>query len=298
MRQSERRGRGRGVPPVLRRPRLRRICWCRPSRAWTVRCSSSTRTGGSATSTRPGRRPSTARSSELTGRVVWAEFPEAVGGPFETLYRAVRDTGRSGGTEAFFAPLGKWFRAEAFLSDAGLVVTYDDVTERRRGDDERVAALAAREEAAAAAAAAAAEAERAGRHLMLLGEINLAHVLDRVLHRRHRRGGRPVRPPGRSAAGRLVPGERGRRRRAPARRRAGTPRSGHGRGDAPLRRCAGRLQPRQRPRAHGPAQRPAGGHPRVHRRPPRPHGLRRRSPRRPGAAAAGRRRRVPAGRPR
>ena len=53
------------------------------------------------------------------------------------------------------------------------MVTYDDVTDRRRTEEER-AAVAAREEAAAAAAAAAAEAELAGRHLMLLGDISLA----------------------------------------------------------------------------------------------------------------------------
>jgi PAS domain S-box-containing protein len=73
---------------------------------------------------------------QLVGRDVWVEFPEAVGSPFDELYRRVRATGESGSTE-----------------------------------DERAAAVAAREEAARAAAAAAAEAERTGRHLMLLGDI-------------------------------------------------------------------------------------------------------------------------------
>jgi len=114
------------------------------------------------------------RVEDLLGREVWVEFPEALGGPFDELYRRVRDDGGSDSTEAWFAPLGKWFRADVFLTDAGLVVTYDDVTERRRTEDERAAAVTAREEAAAAAAAAAAEAEQAGRHLMLLGDINLA----------------------------------------------------------------------------------------------------------------------------
>src|SRR5215218_7334163 len=110
----------------------------------------------------------------LLGREIWLEFPQALGGPFEELYRGVRATGVTAGTEAWFAPLAKWFRADAFLTDAGLVVTYDDVTERRRILDERAAAVNAREKAAAAAAAAAGEAELAGRHLMLLGDINLA----------------------------------------------------------------------------------------------------------------------------
>jgi serine phosphatase RsbU (regulator of sigma subunit) len=110
----------------------------------------------------------------LVGRDVWVEFPEAVGGPFEQLYRRVRETGGTGSTEAWFEPLHKWFRADAFLTGAGLVVTYDDITERRRILEERAAAIDAREAAAAEAAAAAREAERAGRHLMLLGDINLA----------------------------------------------------------------------------------------------------------------------------
>jgi serine phosphatase RsbU (regulator of sigma subunit) len=112
--------------------------------------------------------------ADLVGRAIWTEFPEVVGGPFEELYRRVRDTGASGSTEAFFAPLGMWFRADAFLTDAGLVVTYDDVTERRRVEDERAAAVSAREEAVAETARAVMEADLAGRHLMLLGDINLA----------------------------------------------------------------------------------------------------------------------------
>jgi serine phosphatase RsbU (regulator of sigma subunit) len=108
------------------------------------------------------------------GRNIWVEFPEALGTPFEQLYRRVRVGGGSGSTEDWFGPLGKWFRADAFLTDAGLVVTYDDVTERRHMEEERTAAVTAREAAAAQAAQAGAEAERAGRHLMLLGEISQA----------------------------------------------------------------------------------------------------------------------------
>lgn len=110
----------------------------------------------------------------LVGRHVWTEFPEAVGGPFEELYSRVRRTGVSEGVEDWFGPLGKWFRADAFLTEAGLVVTYDDVTARRRADEERAAAISEREASAAEAARAAMEAEVAGRHLMLLGDINLA----------------------------------------------------------------------------------------------------------------------------
>jgi serine phosphatase RsbU (regulator of sigma subunit) len=97
---------------------------------------------------------------ELLGRNVWEEFPEAVGGPFQQTYEEVRRTGEPGSTEAWFAPLGRWFRADAFLTEAGVVVTYDDVTARRRTEEER--------------AAAAAAAEEAGRHLLVLGDISQA----------------------------------------------------------------------------------------------------------------------------
>src|SRR3954467_10236299 len=110
----------------------------------------------------------------MLGRNIWTEFPEAVGSPFEELYTRVRVSGVSGSTESWFGPLERWFRADAFLTDAGLVVTYDDVTERRHIEEERAAAVEAREKAAAEVARAAADAEMAGRHLMLLGEINLA----------------------------------------------------------------------------------------------------------------------------
>ena len=118
---------------------------------------------------------------QLVGRGIWDEFPEAVGSPFEEVYRSVRTTGLSGRTEAWFEPLAAWFQADAFLTDAGLVVTYDDVTSRHRAEQERAAAVAAREEAAQRAAdaalraaEAAAGAELAGRHLMLLGDISQA----------------------------------------------------------------------------------------------------------------------------
>src|SRR3954447_6914025 len=114
------------------------------------------------------------RVEDLVGHEVWVEFPEALGGPFEELYRRVRTNGGSGSTEAWVAPLGRWFRARGSLPEAGLVVTYDDVTDRRRTEEERAAAVTAREEAAAEAARAAAEAETAGRHLMLLGDISQA----------------------------------------------------------------------------------------------------------------------------
>ena len=126
----------------------------------------------------------------MVGRIIWEEFPEAIDTPFELNYRRVAATGEPACFEAWFEPLQIWFQVDAFRTEAGLVVTYDDVTQRRRTEEERTAAIAAREAAAAEAALAAARAEEAGRHLLLLGDINLAmtstfdtdEAVDRCAH--------------------------------------------------------------------------------------------------------------------
>jgi serine phosphatase RsbU (regulator of sigma subunit) len=110
----------------------------------------------------------------LVGRVIWDAYPETLDSPFERHYRAVSATGVPASFEAWFAPLGIWFQVDAFRTDGGLVVTYDDVTERHEMEQAREEAVAAREEAAERAAEAAAAAELAGRHLMLLGDISSA----------------------------------------------------------------------------------------------------------------------------
>ena len=96
----------------------------------------------------------------LVGRVIWEAYPETIDSPFELNYRRVAETGEPASFEAWYDPLQIWFQVDAFRTDGGLVVTYDDVTERRRTEEERAAAIAAREEAAAQAALAAAQAER------------------------------------------------------------------------------------------------------------------------------------------
>src|SRR3954447_9119313 len=110
----------------------------------------------------------------LVGRVIWEKYPETVDSPFEQNYRRVAETGNPASFEAWYDPMRTWFQVDAFRTDGGLVVTYDDVTQRRRIEEERTAAMAAREAAVADAASAAAVAEEAGRHLMMLGDINLA----------------------------------------------------------------------------------------------------------------------------
>ncbi|MGZ4549903.1 MAG: SpoIIE family protein phosphatase [Blastococcus sp.] len=126
----------------------------------------------------------------LVGLVIWEKYPETVDSPFEQNYRRVAETGEPASFEAWFDPMQIWFQVDAFSTDGGVVVTFDDVTQRHRVEDERAAASAAREFAVAAAARAAARAEEAGRHLILLGDINLAmtstfdtdEAVDRFAH--------------------------------------------------------------------------------------------------------------------
>jgi len=71
------------------------------------------------------------RREDLLGRVVWAEFPEAVDSQFYAEYhRAVKD--RTSVTfEAFYPPLNRWLSVSAYPSTEGLAVYFQDVTQRR-----------------------------------------------------------------------------------------------------------------------------------------------------------------------
>ena len=64
--------------------------------------------------------------------MVWAESPEAGGTPFSEHHERVAATGEPAVVEAWFEPLQIRVQVHAFRTGAGLVVTYDDVTEQRR----------------------------------------------------------------------------------------------------------------------------------------------------------------------
>ncbi|MCA1685186.1 MAG: PAS domain-containing protein, partial [Planctomycetia bacterium] len=67
----------------------------------------------------------------LIGRVIWDEFPDALGTDFERYYLEAVATGRSAAFEAFFVPLSAWFEVRAFPSADGLSVYFRDVSGRR-----------------------------------------------------------------------------------------------------------------------------------------------------------------------
>jgi PAS domain S-box-containing protein len=73
---------------------------------------------------------------DLLTRVIWTEFPEALGSIFEEQYRqAIRDN-TSVAFEAFYPPLDLWFEVHAYPSEEGLAVYFQDITRKRRSEDQ------------------------------------------------------------------------------------------------------------------------------------------------------------------
>lgn len=79
--------------------------------------------------------------SELLGRVVWDEFPEAVGGIFDTEYHRAVESGEAVAFETHDAPLDVWVVVRAHPTDLGLVAYFLDVSAKHEAE----AAVAASE---------------------------------------------------------------------------------------------------------------------------------------------------------
>ena len=73
---------------------------------------------------------------ELLGRVLWYEFPEAVGSAFETHYKAAMRERKVAHFEEYYAPLETWLEVHAYPGEDSLSVFFRDVTERRRQQEE------------------------------------------------------------------------------------------------------------------------------------------------------------------
>ncbi len=68
----------------------------------------------------------------LLGRVVWDEFPAAIGSDFERHYRHAMQTLEPVEFQAHYGPLALWVEARAYPSDQGLAVFFRDITVQRR----------------------------------------------------------------------------------------------------------------------------------------------------------------------
>jgi len=75
--------------------------------------------------------------SELLGRVVWDEFKEARGTPFETNADRAMHGGEVVHFELHYPPLESWFEVHIYPSKTGLSVFFRDVTERRASEARR-----------------------------------------------------------------------------------------------------------------------------------------------------------------
>ena len=76
------------------------------------------------------------RRDSLLGRVLWAEFPEAVGSTFQKQYEKVRKAGKGRRFTAYFEPLESWFEVNASAVPDGLAVYFRDVTQERQRNEQ------------------------------------------------------------------------------------------------------------------------------------------------------------------
>jgi len=76
------------------------------------------------------------QGQDLIGRNLWELFPEAVGGPFYSMYHEVMRTRTPAHLEDFYPhpPLNRWFEVHAYPTDEGLSVFFRDATERRESE--------------------------------------------------------------------------------------------------------------------------------------------------------------------
>jgi len=75
------------------------------------------------------------RASELLGRSIWEEFPEARGTIFELNYRKAFAEKVPAEFEEYYSPLQTWFEVNAYPYEEGLSVYFRDVTDRKRTEE-------------------------------------------------------------------------------------------------------------------------------------------------------------------
>jgi diguanylate cyclase (GGDEF)-like protein/PAS domain S-box-containing protein len=105
-------------------------------------------------------------AAELLGRELWEAFPDAVGTSFDEVYHRVMEEGVSERFEEFYPePLNAWLEVRAEPSAEGIVIYFQDVTERRARQHEREQLLRAEHQSRLEADRARASAERAKEQL-------------------------------------------------------------------------------------------------------------------------------------
>lgn len=72
--------------------------------------------------------------SQLLGKNIWQEFPEAVGLKFYEHYHQATSQQSSVQFEEFYPPLNAWFAVHAYPAKDGLSVYFQDITERKQNE--------------------------------------------------------------------------------------------------------------------------------------------------------------------
>jgi PAS domain S-box-containing protein len=70
--------------------------------------------------------------TELLGRLLWDEIPEAVDTPFYDRYHEAMETQEAVAFESYFEPLDTWFGVNAYPDQNGISVYFQDITGRKR----------------------------------------------------------------------------------------------------------------------------------------------------------------------
>jgi len=75
-------------------------------------------------------------SEDLSGKVIWEEFPEAINTQFAKMYHDAMEQGISARVEEFYPPMNGWFEISAYPNSEGISVYYREITERKMIEEE------------------------------------------------------------------------------------------------------------------------------------------------------------------
>jgi diguanylate cyclase (GGDEF)-like protein/PAS domain S-box-containing protein len=75
---------------------------------------------------------------QLLGKMIWQEFPEAIGGAFYDTYHRAMDLQEYASCESHYPPLGLWLEARAYPSKEGVTVFFADISQRKEAEQRLV----------------------------------------------------------------------------------------------------------------------------------------------------------------
>lgn len=71
---------------------------------------------------------------DLIGKNAWVIFPDAIGQPYYKLYYKAMKTKKQLIFEDYYAPWNRWFENRVIPSNEGLVIFFQDITERKKAE--------------------------------------------------------------------------------------------------------------------------------------------------------------------